>query len=57
MKIIHMSGFTEEERLAFKSVIFNNTVGSMRVLVTACQEFEIEIEAANKVIPQVFLAE
>ena len=52
-----MSGFTEEERLAFKSVIFNNTVGSMRVLVTACQEFEIEIEAANKVIPQVFLAE
>lgn len=33
MKIIHMDGFTDEERASYKSIIYNNTVASMRVLV------------------------
>ena len=34
LKIIHQDGFTEEERASYKSIIYNNTVASMRVLVT-----------------------
>jgi guanine nucleotide-binding protein G(i) subunit alpha len=47
MKIIHLKGFTDDERVSYKSIIFNNTVGSMRVLVTAVQELGIELTEEN----------
>jgi len=47
MKIIHLNGFSEEERLSYKSIIYNNTVGSMRVLVTAAQELGIPLKQSN----------
>eukprot|EP01112_Ceratiomyxa_fruticulosa_P006276 TRINITY_DN1706_c0_g1_i1.p1 TRINITY_DN1706_c0_g1~~TRINITY_DN1706_c0_g1_i1.p1 ORF type:complete len:304 (-),score=57.53 TRINITY_DN1706_c0_g1_i1:95-1006(-) len=40
MKILHLNGFTTEERNAFKPVIASNTVGSMRVLLSALEELE-----------------
>ena len=49
MKIIHLSGFSEEERNSYKSIIFNNTVGSMRVLVTAATELGVELRPENEV--------
>jgi hypothetical protein len=35
LKIIHLNGFTQQERLAYKAIIFSNVVGSIRVLVEA----------------------
>jgi len=43
MKIIHLSGFSEEERNSYKSIIFNNTISSMRVLCQACQDLHIAV--------------
>jgi len=48
MKIIHLNGFTDEDRLGFKATIYNNTIGSMRVLVSACQELEVDVEDRHK---------
>lgn len=36
MKIIHLDGFSNEERLSYKTIIYNNTVHSMRALISAC---------------------
>ncbi|KAF2073131.1 hypothetical protein CYY_005547 [Polysphondylium violaceum] len=48
MKIIHLKGFTEEEKSSYKTIIYNNTVGSMRVLVNAAEELKIGISENNK---------
>lgn len=45
MKIIHKRGFTPEERASYKSIIWNNTVSAMRVLVNAANDLGFEIEA------------
>jgi hypothetical protein len=44
MKIIHKEGFSSEEKLSYKSIIFNNVVSAMRVIVNAAKELGIEIE-------------
>lgn len=41
MKIIHLDGFTTEERLTYKSIINNNVILSMKALVTATQQLNI----------------
>jgi guanine nucleotide-binding protein G(i) subunit alpha len=48
MKIIHLNGFSDDERNSYKSIIYNNTVGSMRVLVAAARELGIELGADNQ---------
>lgn len=48
MKIIHLNGFTDEEKAYYKTIIYNNTVGSMRVLVNAAEELKIGISEKNK---------
>ncbi|EGG18218.1 G-protein subunit alpha 1 [Cavenderia fasciculata] len=48
MKILHLNGFTDEERASYKTIIYNNTVGSMRVLVNAAEELKIGISEQNK---------
>eukprot|EP01133_Synstelium_polycarpum_P005640 gene5640-6509_t len=48
MKILHLNGFSEEERASYKTIIYNNTVGSMRVLVNAAEELRIGINEQNK---------
>jgi GTPase SAR1 family protein len=40
MKILHLNGFSDEERMSFKSIIFSNLVGSAKVLVEAANNFE-----------------
>jgi hypothetical protein len=51
MKIIHMNGFTDDERNSYKSLIFNNTFHGMKTIVTAARDLGVEIkEDKNKVI-------
>jgi len=55
MKIIHLNGFTDEERRDFKSIIWSNVVGSIRVLVEAAQNLGIslsETETAKRVLQE-----
>jgi len=50
MKIIHLNGFSQEERQGFKSIIFSNVVGSMRVLIEATEKLHIQISSENQSI-------
>jgi len=48
MKILHLDGYTDDEKKSFKSIIFNNVIGSMRTLIHACVELKIsEISQPN----------
>jgi GTPase SAR1 family protein len=54
MKIIHLQGFTAEERLTYKSIIYNNLVASMKALVQAARDKDIPLgagvtEAADRI--------
>jgi GTPase SAR1 family protein len=52
MKIIHLQGFTTEERMTYKTIIYNNVISSMKALITAAQNFGFAIrakEAAERV--------
>ncbi len=44
MQLIHGSGYTNEEREAFKEIIFSNTVQSMRVIMDAMDTLNIALE-------------
>ncbi|KAI8381194.1 heterotrimeric G protein alpha subunit B [Radiomyces spectabilis] len=48
MKLIHDGGFTREERLAYRTVIFSNTIQSMRVILEAMQERGIALSNPSK---------
>jgi len=44
MKIIHLEGFTTDEKLSYKNIIYNNIIGSMKTLITAAQNFGYAIK-------------
>jgi len=43
MKILHLEGFTVEERLTYKSIIHSNVISSMKALVSATKDLNIPI--------------
>jgi len=43
MKLIHDNGYSEEEKIAFREIIFSNTVQSMRVILEAMQNMGISL--------------
>jgi guanine nucleotide-binding protein G(i) subunit alpha len=43
MRIIHLDGFNDEERLTFKPIIYNNILQSMKNIVKFCREKGISI--------------
>ncbi|KAL6063563.1 G-protein alpha subunit [Balamuthia mandrillaris] len=43
MRIIHKDGFSAEDRKAYKSIIYNNAISSMRALCQACEDLGIQI--------------
>jgi len=54
MKIIHQAGFTGDERVAYKSIIFMNLIAAMKALLTAAQKMMLplqssHIEAGNRI--------
>lgn len=44
MKLIHDNGYSQEEKEAFKEIIFSNTVQSMRVILEAMQNMGISLQ-------------
>ncbi|KAJ3385764.1 guanine nucleotide-binding protein subunit alpha [Lobulomyces angularis] len=47
MKLIHDSGYSTEEKEAFKEIIFSNTVQSMRVILEAMQTMNIKLSSKS----------
>lgn len=48
MKIIHLDGFTDEERLSYKTTIANNILTSIRTLIHQCTKFGYKLNPANE---------
>jgi hypothetical protein len=44
MKIIHMKGFTKEEKMSYKSLIYMNTFSAIKTLCKATQDLNVPIE-------------
>lgn len=50
MKIIHLKGFTKEERLSYRDIIHSNVIMAMRAIVSAADKLGVNnIHAENKV--------
>lgn len=49
MKIIHLEGYTDSERAAFRDVVHSNIVMCIKALITACENFELKLNKKNKV--------
>jgi guanine nucleotide-binding protein G(i) subunit alpha len=47
MKLIHDGGFGQEEREAYKEIIFNNAIQSIVVLLEAMDSLGIQLKDAN----------
>jgi len=53
MRILHLKGFSEEERQVFKSIIFDNVISSAIALIRGAKSLNIDIkdqEAANTML-------
>lgn len=48
MKIIHLEGYTEAERAAFRDVVHSNIVMCIKSLLQACENFELKLNKKNK---------
>jgi len=57
MKLIHDSGYSSEEREAFKEIIFSNTVQSMRVILEAMQNMNIPLGLEANSVHQTIILE
>jgi hypothetical protein len=44
MKIIHKDGYSEEEKLSYKSIIYNNIISAMKTLINGAQDLGIQID-------------
>ena len=49
MKIIHLKGFSEEEKLSYKDIIHSNVIMAMRAIITAADKLGHPIAAENRV--------
>lgn len=49
MKIIHLDGFNDEERLGYKTTIANNIFTAVRTLIAQCNKFGYQLSPANEV--------
>lgn len=57
MKLIHDSGYSIEEREAFKEIIFSNTVQSMRVILEAMTTMHIPLGRDSNSVHQQLVME
>ena len=53
MKIIHLQGFSEEERLQYREIIHSNVILSMRSIIVALQKSGAldTLQTENQVLP------
>mmetsp|Transcript_20643 Transcript_20643/g.43648 ORF Transcript_20643/g.43648 Transcript_20643/m.43648 type:complete len:356 (-) Transcript_20643:114-1181(-) len=55
MKIIHLKGFTDEERLSYKDIIHSNVIMAMRAIINATEKLGINnIAPENKDLAEIF---
>lgn len=47
MKLLHKGGFTEQERMQYKNIIWADTIGSMQTLIIQARKLGIELESDN----------
>jgi len=48
MKIIHLKGFSEEEKLSYKDIIHSNVIMAMRAIITASDKLGLPIAPENR---------
>lgn len=53
MKIIHQRGYSEEERKAFVSIVHNNVIHCIKILVEACENFEYDVDDLGSTMERV----
>jgi len=56
MKIIHLDGFSDEERLGYKTTIANNILTAMRTLIHQSNKFEYQLSKNNEGRAQVIIS-
>lgn len=56
MKIIHLDGFSDEERLGYKTTIANNILTAMRTLIHQSNKFEYPLGKGNESRAQVIIS-
>jgi hypothetical protein len=49
MRLIYVNGYNDEDRAEFKSIIYHNVVSSMKALIKACEERQLQIESEHQV--------
>jgi hypothetical protein len=55
LKILHLGGFTDEEKSHFREVIFENVNYSLRSLLEAAQTKDITLDSENQEAADAFL--
>jgi len=48
MRLIYLEGFSNEERMAYKSIIYENLISSMKTLINAAASFDLELQSKSK---------
>jgi len=56
MKLIHHGGYNDQERDAYKEIIFSNTIQSMRAILDAMPQLDIPLQPANDARRAVIMA-
>jgi GTPase SAR1 family protein len=54
MKILHTSGFSKQELISYKPVVWSNTITCMKILVQATKKLNFEINPENEEIAKYF---
>jgi len=55
MKILHMNGYDENERVAFRMIIRRNIIDSVQTILRACKDLRINLLPENEeIIPRFF---
>jgi guanine nucleotide-binding protein subunit alpha len=54
MKLIYSQGFSRNEKLEWKPVIFNNIVQSYKIIAEAMGEHEIQFDTPDNEVSSIF---
>ena len=49
MKILHENGFSPDERLSFRSLVFSNTIESLKEIIKAMPKLKINLNSQDRV--------
>lgn len=55
MKLLHDGGYTQDEREAFKEIIFSNTIQSMQAILEAMQNLDCRLKDENRPFASIIL--